>query len=127
VRVAFLVGEGVVAAVVGHPADHVALQGEAAGDRERVAQAAVGLERAVGEVAVEPGGHTEPGQEVEAHREPDIEPGQPPAPGQRHGGEEGQHRQDDEEVDDDALGARLLAVEDGLRRGRLGGRRRGRC
>jgi hypothetical protein len=38
VRVAFFVGEGVVAAVIVHPADDIALQGQAAGDREGVAQ-----------------------------------------------------------------------------------------
>ena len=128
VRVALLVGEGVVAAVIGDPGEDVALQGEAPGDRQGVAQAAVGLERAVGEVAVEPGGHAEPGQEVEPDGEPDIEPAQAPPPGQGYGGDERQHRQQHEDVHDQELEAGFLAVEDGLRgRLRLGGRRHGRC
>ena len=51
VRVALAVAEGVVAAVVGHPADDRALDRHRAGDRQRDAQPPVGLERAVGEVA----------------------------------------------------------------------------
>ena len=62
VRVAFLVGEGVVAAVVGDPGDDVTLHREAARDGEPVAQGAAGLERAVGEVPVEPDGHAESGR-----------------------------------------------------------------
>jgi hypothetical protein len=53
VRVTVLVGEGVVAAVVGDPLDHRTLKREAARDRERDTQRAGGLERAVGEVPVE--------------------------------------------------------------------------
>ena len=56
VRVALLVGERVVAAVVGDPADDAALEREAAGDGERDPQRARRLERAVGEVAMEPDG-----------------------------------------------------------------------
>src|SRR3954469_18629201 len=53
-RVALLVAEGVVTAVVGDPADHWALDREAAGDRERNAHGAGRLAGAGGEVAVEP-------------------------------------------------------------------------
>src|SRR5829696_7931620 len=49
VRVALLVGEGVVAAMVGDPVDHGALYGHRAEDRERRAQPRLRLEGAVGE------------------------------------------------------------------------------
>ena len=83
VRVALLVGEGVVAAVVGGPGDHVTLPGQAAGDGEGVAQRPVRLERAVGEVAVEADGDAERAEQVEADGEADIDPAQAPTPGQR--------------------------------------------
>ena len=52
VRVALLVGVGVVLAVVGDPVDHRALDRHRAGGGERVLERLVGLEGAVGEHAV---------------------------------------------------------------------------
>jgi hypothetical protein len=43
VRVAFLVGEGVVTAVIGDPGEDVALEGEAPGDRQGVARPRLAL------------------------------------------------------------------------------------
>ena len=60
VRVALHVAELVVPAVVGHPLGRRALDRHAAGHGQRDAQPALGLERAVGEVAVEADADAEP-------------------------------------------------------------------
>ena len=52
VRVAVLVGELVMLAVIGDPADHVPLHGKLAADGEGVANGGEGLKRAVGKQAV---------------------------------------------------------------------------
>lgn len=65
VRVAFLVGVGVVAAVVGDPVDDRALHDHAADHRERDPQTALGFECAVGEVTVETDCDAEAGEGVE--------------------------------------------------------------
>jgi hypothetical protein len=114
VWIAFLVGEGVVAAVVRGPGNHVTLQGEAAGDRETVAQAAVGLERAMSEMAVESGCHAQRGYQVEPGGESDVEPGKAPPSCQRHGGDQGEHRQDGEHPDKQLFMPWLGHVEDRL-------------
>ena len=77
VRVALAVGERVVLAVIGDPADDRALDGQRAGDRERDPQRPVRLERAVREVAVEADGDAEPGDHVEDEGEHDVGPRQP--------------------------------------------------
>ncbi len=69
--------------MVGDPADHAALDGQRAGDREREPQPALGLERAVGEVAVEADRDAEAGDQVEGDRETDVDPAEAPAPGDR--------------------------------------------
>lgn len=56
-RVALAVGEGVMAAVVGHPPDHRALRGQPTGDRHRDPQTTSGLERAMGEIPMVADGH----------------------------------------------------------------------
>jgi hypothetical protein len=61
-RIAFLVGEVVVLAVVGHPLDHRALDRERPENREAVADDRTGLERAVGEQAMEPHGDAQAGR-----------------------------------------------------------------
>jgi hypothetical protein len=108
--------------VIRGPGDHVTLQGEAAGDGEAVAQATVGLERAVGEVAVETGGNPEGGYQVKPGGEPDVEPGQAPPPRERHGGDQGEHREEGEHPDQQLFVARLGRVEN-----RFGSARSGRC
>ncbi len=80
VRVAVPVGVGVVAAVVGHPVEHVALDGERAGDRHRDAQPLLRLERLVREVPVEAHRDTENGGHVEEHQQREIVPADPPSP-----------------------------------------------
>ena len=63
----------------------------------------VGLERPVGEVAVEAHADPEPGNRVEHHGDHDVVPAQAPAPGQRDGGQQGEHGHGHERGDQDAL------------------------
>jgi hypothetical protein len=99
VRVALLVAVLVVPPVVGHPGDDRALHRQAARDRQRDPQAGLGLERAVGEVPVVANRDAKPGDPVEDRRDHDVVPVQPPAPGERDGGDERQHRHEDEDAD----------------------------
>jgi hypothetical protein len=115
-RVALLVGEGVVAAVVGDPVQDRALHRHAAHDGQADAQRAPGLEGAVREVPMEAHRRAETRHRVERHRQDDVQPGQPPAPGERHGGQQRQERDDDERVDRDLRRYRALAAEEGLHR-----------
>ena len=105
VRVAVAVGELVVLAVVGDPADDRALDREAAGDGQRDLDPAVGLEGLVREEPVEAGGDAEPGDHVHDHGDDDIAPAQPAAPGQRHRGDHGEEGDQDEHCQRDALTA----------------------
>jgi hypothetical protein len=74
VRVAVLVRELVVLAVVSHPGVDRAFDGEAASDGEGDPQRPVRPERAVGEVAVEPDRDAVPGDQVHDHGEEHVEP-----------------------------------------------------
>jgi hypothetical protein len=69
-----------MAPVIGDPGEDVALQGQAACNRQGVAQAAVRLERAVGEESGGTRRFAEPGQEVKADGQPGIQPAQAPPP-----------------------------------------------
>ena len=84
VRVAGPVGEGVVAAVDGDPADDVALETHRPGDRERDPQRAGRRERTVREQPVEPHADPQAGQHVEGQRQQDIGQAKTVAPGQPH-------------------------------------------
>jgi hypothetical protein len=116
VGVTLLVGEGVVAAVVGGPGDHVALSGQAARNREGVAQRSVRLEGAVSEVAVEADGDSECADQVEGDSEADVHPAQTPAPGHRDGHRQRECGKDREDVDQRALAAGAHSVQHGLSR-----------
>jgi hypothetical protein len=89
VRIAFAVGEGVVAAVIGDPLDQRTLDGERTGHGEGHPGPGVGLERAVGEVAVEPHRHAEPAHQIEDSGNGNVQPGQSPTPGDRYRGQQG--------------------------------------
>src|SRR5206468_9132312 len=78
VWVTLLVAERMVAAVVGNPADDGTLDREAAGDGERDPHRSRRLERAVGEVAVEPDSHAMPGDRVHDDGDQDVVPAEPP-------------------------------------------------
>jgi len=114
VRVAVLVAEHVVAAVVGDPPGHRALDGEAAGHGKADAQRALGLERAMREVAVVADGDAVPADRVEDDRDQDVVPRQAVAPEDEAGGADGKERYDDEDPESDLLPPRLE-----LRRGDL--------
>ena len=95
VRIALLVGEGVVAAVVRHPADHGALDRHRAENGEQVLDRLEGLEGAVGQQAVEADGDAGSRQEVHDHEQRQVERADPLVPQQRDGCEEGDERQHD--------------------------------
>ena len=122
VRVTVLVGEPVVLAVVGHPADHRALDRHRAEDREHHLDRAVGLERLVREEAVVADGDPVQGERVHHHRDDDVAPAQPAAPGNRDSAQERDERQSDERRQGDpfldrlAIGPERRPLERRLRR-----------
>jgi hypothetical protein len=69
------------------------------------------------------------GEEVEEHRQPDVGPAQPPAPGQRDSGQQGKQGHYHEDLDQQLLTGRALSVEQRADTGPLNGRRGrpGRC
>ncbi len=101
VRVTVLVAEGVVASVVGNPADHRALDRHVAGDGERDAYGPGGLEPAVGEVPVETDGHAVTGDHIHDRGQDHISPADPliPQQGDRRG-QRGERNGDDRRQDD---------------------------
>ncbi len=119
-RVAVAVGELVVLAVVGDPADHRALDGQRAGDGQRDLHRPVGLERLVREEPVEADRDAVTGEPVHDHRHNDVGPAEPAAPRQRDRGDQGQERHDDEDAEDDLVGAReTVTTEGGADRGQF--------
>ena len=120
VRVALLVAEGVMAAVIGDPAGDRPLDREAAGDGERDAQRAVGLERAVREVAVEADRDAVAADGVEHDGECHVDPGEAGAPEHEAGAEDGEQGDHDEDGEGDLLPAGLeLGCGDLLQRAAL--------
>ena len=101
VRVAGLVREGVVLAVVGDPLRERPLHRHAAEDRERRLDRAARLEAAVGEVAVEADRRPEGADDVEAGEEREVEPVERDAPEQAHRREQAERRHDDRDERDD--------------------------
>ena len=87
VRVAGLIRERVVLAVVGHPLRERPLHRHAAEDRERRLDRLARLEAAVREVAVEADRRPEGADDVEAGEEREVEPVERDAPEQPHRGE----------------------------------------
>src|SRR5215213_8921979 len=81
VRIALLVGECVVLAVIGHPVDDRALDRHRAEDPERRPQPRLGLERTVREQAVEPDRDAEADERVHDREDREVEAG--PAPPHR--------------------------------------------
>lgn len=82
-RVALLVGEGVVPAVIGDSVDDRPLQREQAGHRQRGLEAAVAAEGTVGEQLVEPDGYAQTGNDVERRGQSDVGERQSLAPRER--------------------------------------------
>ena len=119
-----------VTAVVGHPDDHRALHGHLAGGGQRDLQRPVGLERAVGEIAVEADGDPEAGHHIERSSDDQAGPAEAPAPGERDGQRHGQQRDGGERVHRNLRRHPPLVTDDRLRtgtRGLSGGGRGGRC
>jgi hypothetical protein len=99
-RVTGPVGEGVVAAVDGDPADDLTLEAHRPRDRQHHPQRRDRGEAAMRQQAVKAHRHPEPGDHVESQREQDIgevqamAPGQPDRhrqPGERHDNERDRH------------------------------------
>ena len=80
VRIAGLVGEGVVLAMVGHPGDDRPLDRRRAAHGEDAAQPALGGEGAVGEEAMEADRHAQSGEDVEDREDRDVAPVQQRGP-----------------------------------------------
>jgi hypothetical protein len=94
-RVTRPVGEGVVTAVDGDPADDLALEAHRPRDRQRDPQRRDRGEAAMSQQTVKANRHPQPGDEVEGHREQDVGEIQAMAPGQPD-----RHRQPGERHDD---------------------------
>jgi hypothetical protein len=88
VRIALLVGERMVLAMVGHPGDHRPLDGRRAEDGERDANRPARGERAVGQVAVEADRDAEPAQHVDDPEHDEVAPVQRALPRLPHDEEE---------------------------------------
>ena len=92
VRVALLVGERVVLAVVGDPVDHRPLHRHRAQHGEHGPDPADGLERAVGEQAVEAHRHAQPGGHVHRGHHRQVQRTDEPLPQEHQRRHEGAHR-----------------------------------
>ena len=104
VGIAVGVREGVVLAVVRHPGDQRALEGQRAENCPHVAQAAIGLKRTVGEQAVVADPDAETREDVERDHDPEIGGGDSVAPQ-----EPDRHRQPEKGQDHpDELGDLLI-------------------
>ena len=113
VRVAVLVGERVVLAVVGHPLRERALHRHAAEDRERRLDRRARLEALVREVAVEADRRPEGADDVEAGEEDEVEPVEGDAPEQAHRREQAERRHDDRDQRSRPGSIRLVAAANG--------------
>ena len=94
-RIALLVGMGVMLAMVGDPGDHGALDGERAGDGKRIGGGLVGGERAMGQQAVIADRDAEGGDHVHEEEDPEAEPVDAPVPEDEDRGDQRQEREDD--------------------------------
>ena len=111
VRVALLVREGVVLAMVGDPVDHRALDRHGSEDRERRAHPGLRLERAVRQHAMEADRHAEADGRVHHGQDREIESGDEAAPQQVERGEEAEEGDDDGDDRDSTLergGVRMM-------------------
>ncbi len=104
-RIALLVGVGVVLAVVGHPVEHRALDRERARDREGVLQRGFRLEGAVGEHPVEAHGHAARGHQVHDGEDGQVGEVDPGAPEQDDGEQYPDEGHDHPEEVGEAFGA----------------------
>ena len=95
VRVALLVGVRVMLAVIGHPADHRALDGHRAHDREEVFDGLGGLEGPVREHPVEADRDPEARDHVHHDEQREVVPADDLVPQQDDRGEESEKRHDD--------------------------------
>src|SRR6185437_6910981 len=95
VRVALVVGEGVVLAVIGHPVNKEPLDGHRAEHGKRVADGSHRVERAVGEEAVVADGDPEAGRHVHDAEDREVGPADPLIPQQHDRTQEGNEGNED--------------------------------
>ena len=108
VRVAFLVGERVMLAVVGHPLGHGSLDRHRAENCERCAYRFRGLEAAVGEQPVEANRRSEARQHVQDPEDSHVDPREGDAPQADRRGDEPERRDHDREQRHDLTRARRV-------------------
>jgi hypothetical protein len=98
-RIALTVGEAVVLAMVGDPADHGPLHGHRAEHREAVADRAIGLVRAVREEPVEADRDAESRQRIPDREDRQVAPGDVAAPEEEDRSKEpGERNRDPDQV-----------------------------
>jgi len=124
VGVALAVGEGVVSAVIGDPADDRPFDGQRAADGQCDPKPAPGLERPVCEVAVEAYGDAMARDGICDHGDHHVVPAQTPPPCEWNGCQKGKERDGDEAEQGDLLD-RPLAPSLGRSPGALDRRRVG--
>jgi hypothetical protein len=95
VRVALLIGVGVVLAVIGDPVDHRTLHRQRPQKREQVARGWVRLKGAVRQHAMKADGHPVTAHEIHQYEDGDVGPAEPITPQQRDdGGGDGEGQED---------------------------------
>ena len=111
VRIALLVGEGVMATVVGDPVDDRALQTSSPGSRAWRAAMASSLEGAMGEHAMEADGHAESDEYIGDGQDQKVASGDRATPEQPQRRQEAGKGQDDGDDGDAALEAEALGCD----------------
>jgi hypothetical protein len=101
------IGVGMVATMIGHPADHRSLKGQGAGKSQSDFDIPLGVEAPMGKQSVKSRSHTVPGARVQGDEENDVESGWE-APRQRYcgGDDAGERSKEDEQGDRELRSAR---------------------
>src|SRR5690625_2442522 len=113
-RVALAVGKRMMSTVIGHPGDHRTLHRHTTGNSECPSQTTFGPKRAMGEVPMETNGDTYAADDIEEGEQRHIDPGESPAPGERHRDNQCHQRSDDTDVHRHIDASRTLPVQNRL-------------